>query len=262
MKTKVFLVAIALGLGSLSFAQDEEVLTGKDGTAVLPAAGDWALGFDAAPLLNYAGNMFNGNTNNSMGAAWANSDMAITGKYFKDANTAYVASVRIGMGSATMSTLTDTSGTGDYISDDMTMGSNAVVLGGGMEMRRGYGRLQGKYGFGGNISMGGASSSYTYALACDANNPFARVTESNSGSTFSLSVGAMIGVEYFIMPKVSIGAEYTWGLGFSSTGEGTTTSEYFDGTEVVTMDSRTGGSSGFGIDTGNNGGAIMLMFHF
>ena len=64
MKTKVFLLAIALGLGSFSFAQDDDVLTGKDGAAILPAAGDWALGFDAAPILNYAGNMLNGNTMN------------------------------------------------------------------------------------------------------------------------------------------------------------------------------------------------------
>ena len=208
--------------------------------------------------------MFNGNTNNSMGAQWSNSDMAITGKYFKDASTAYVASVRIGMGSSTSSTLTDTSGMGDYIQDDLTMGSNAIALGGGIEMRRGYGRLQGKYGFGGNLSMGGGSSSYTYALACDANNPGSRTTESNSGSSFSLSLGAMIGVEYFIMPKISIGAEYTWGLAFGSQGEGTSTSEYWDATAsaVATTETRTGGGSGFGIDTGNNGGAIVLMFHF
>lgn len=262
MKTKVFLLAIALGFGSLSFAQDDEVITGKDGAAILPAAGDWALGFDASPLLNYAGNMFNGNTNNSMGAAWANGDFAISGKYFKDANTAYRASVRIGMGSATSSTLSDTSGMGDYIQDDMTMSSNAIVLGGGYEMRRGNGRLVGVYGGGINIAMGGSSSSYAYELACDANNPGMRMTGTNSGSTFGISLGAMIGVEYFIMPKISIGAEYTWGLGFSSTGEGTSTSEYWDGTEVVTSESRTGGSSGFGIDTGNNGGAITLMFHF
>ena len=262
MKTKVILMALFVGCASMTNAQDGDVLTNKNGAAILPAAGDWALGFDAAPLLNYAGNMFNGNTNNSMGAAWANGDFAISGKYFKDANTAYRASVRIGMGSATTSTLTDTSGMGDYIQDDMTMSSNAIVLGGGYEMRRGSGRLIGVYGAGVNISLGGASTSYTYDLACDANNPGMRMTGTNSGSSFGISLGGMIGVEYFIMPKISIGAEYTWGLGFTSTGEGTSTSEYWDGSEVVTSETRTGGSSGFGIDTGNNGGAITLMFHF
>ena len=70
----------------------------------------------------------------------------------------------------------------------MTMSSNAIVLGGGYEMRRGSGRLIGVYGAGVNISLGGASTSYTYDLACDANNPGMRMTviTFNSGPNFVL----------------------------------------------------------------------------
>ena len=73
-------MAIALGLGSFSFAQDDDVLTGKDGAAILPAAGDWALGFDAAPLLRFfIMDMFNGLIEIILWVnAWANGDFAIT----------------------------------------------------------------------------------------------------------------------------------------------------------------------------------------
>ena len=32
----------------------------------LPEAGDWAIGFDAKPLLNFVGNVFNGSYSNTM----------------------------------------------------------------------------------------------------------------------------------------------------------------------------------------------------
>ena len=63
MKKKVLFVA-SLFLATATFAQDG--LTSKKGEAYLPEAGDWALGFDANPFLNYAGNMFNGSLNNTL----------------------------------------------------------------------------------------------------------------------------------------------------------------------------------------------------
>jgi hypothetical protein len=268
MKTKAILIGLAIGLCSVTTAQDAEndVLTNAKGDAILPAAGDWALGFDAAPLLNYAGNMFNGNTGNTMNAAWDNSNMAITGKYFKDATTAYRASLRLAMGSSSVTTLTDTATSGDpsYIEDVASSSANAIVLGGGMELRRGHGKLQGYYGGEALITLGGSSTSNTWGLDLSDTNPFSRTVSTKSAGTFGFTLRGFVGVEYFIMPKISIGAEYGWGLGFMSMGEGSATTEYWDmvDSQVVSTTTTTGGSSAFGFDNDNSGGAIRLLFHF
>jgi len=269
MKTKAILIGLAIGLCSITTAQDAEendVLTNTKGDAILPESGDWALGFDAAPLLNYAGNMFNGNTGNTINAAWDNSNMAITGKYFADATTAYRASLRIAMVSSSVSTLTDTATSGDpsYIEDVASSSANAIVLGGGMELRRGHGKLQGYYGGEALITLGGSSTSNTYGLGLSDTNPFLRGVSTTSAGTFGFTLRGFVGVEYFIMPKISIGAEYGWGLGFMSMGEGSATTEYWDMVEsqVVTTTTTTGGSSAFGVDNDNSGGAIRLLFHF
>jgi len=269
MKTKAILIGLAIGLCSITTAQDAEnndALTNAKGEVMLPETGDWALGFDAAPLLNYMGNMFNGNTGNTMNASWDNQNMAITGKSFKDANTAYRASIRIAMASSSSTTLTDTSSTAEpsYIEDVASASANAMVFGGGMELRRGHGKVQGYYGGEALITLGGSGTSNTYGLDISDTNPFSRNVSTKTGGMFGFTLRGFVGVEYFIMPKISIGAEYGWGLGFASIGEGTSTSEYWDMTDskVVTTTTTTGGSSAFGIDTDNSGGAIRLLFHF
>ncbi|NQX97221.1 MAG: hypothetical protein HRT73_04970 [Flavobacteriales bacterium] len=99
MKKKVLFVA-SLFLATATFAQDG--LTSKKGEAYLPEAGDWALGFDANPFLNYAGNMFNGSLNNTLNLPWYSANNTIYGKMYKDETTAYRMQVRIGMGSTSL----------------------------------------------------------------------------------------------------------------------------------------------------------------
>ena len=40
MKTKVILLALFVGFGSMINAQNDDVLTNKNGAAILPSAGD------------------------------------------------------------------------------------------------------------------------------------------------------------------------------------------------------------------------------
>ena len=263
MKTKVILIALFVGFGSMINAQNDDVLTNKNGAAILPSAGDWGLGFDAAPILNYAGNMLNGNTMNSMGSAFDNANLAISGKYFTDASTAYRGSLRIGMGTTSMDQLFG-GANGDSLTNTTKMSSSVVVLGGGLEKRRGHGRLQGYYGGEMLVGFGGAKETYSYAEELSNTNPISRTTEDKSGSVFVLGVRGVIGVEYFILPKISLGAEYGWGLSLNSQGQGSSTTESWDlaNSSSTTTTVNTGGSSIFGIDTDNNGGAIRLMFHF
>src|SRR3989344_4211232 len=132
MKKRLLFVA-AIFAATATFAQDG--LTSKKGEAYLPEAGDWAIGFDANPFLNYAGNLFNGNTGNSIGAGatWFAPNAAIYGKYFKDEKTAYRVMVRLGFGSASQSNISDTSdinGVKGYITDEKKSSYNSIILGG------------------------------------------------------------------------------------------------------------------------------------
>lgn len=297
MKKKVLFVA-ALFIGATTFAQDG--LTSKKGETILPEAGDWAIGFDAVPFLNYAGNMLNGTTNNSLtGATWTDSQtMAIVGKMYIDETTAYRAKARIGFGS---------SKNREIFEDDITASGAApiefsnefgtsnlnIALGGGIEKRRGSTRIQGFYGAEGLLMFGTSSNSNTYGrgLSDDFNTNGAgytdftgtaldgsdtRVTESSNGSTFGFGVRGFIGVEWFVAPKVSIAAEYGWGLSLSSTGDGEQTIEWWGQSDEDTANppstaaadakhsktTKTGGASSFGFDTDVTDGSLMVIFHF
>ena len=80
MKKSIALVAMAFGVTS-AFAQD---LTSKKGEPFLPEAGDYAIGIDATPFLNYAGNFFGtGAANVAPTFDFHNTNYVITGKKFK-----------------------------------------------------------------------------------------------------------------------------------------------------------------------------------
>lgn len=293
MKKKVLFVA-SVFLATATFAQDG--LTSKKGEAYLPEAGDWALGFDGTPFLNYAGNWFNGTSNNSVNATWVGNtpSMTIVGKMYKDETTAYRAKVRIGFGSTNTKNIFDTTTTTvtGELTDEMSTSYFNLTLGGGIEKRRGNTRIQGFYGGELLFSLGSSSSKFTYADAgsgsSTATTPnlhtatwtsnFAtgatttsngeRDLEMKNGGTMVLSLRGFVGVEWFLAPKVSVAAEYGWGLAMSSTGDGERDTEEYaiaTGGTTETLISRkhtTGGNSSFGIDTDNNGGVITIMFHF
>lgn len=304
MKRKVLFVA-SLFLATATFAQDG--LTSKKGEAYLPEAGDWALGFDAAPFIGYFGNLANGAAGNSMTAAWQDGARAsIVGKYFKDETTAYRGRVRIGFGSTSNDSIgfydadaDPSTNAVEYTNTAKTSNFN-IVLGGGIEKRRGNTRIQGYYGGELLISFGSSSESWDYGRAYTADwsadevtpngnilgTGDQRVTERKNGSTFAFGLRGFVGVEWFIAPKVSLGAEYGWGLGFASTGEGEETVEYWGFAENSTATDpslqsetiKTGGSSWFQLDTDNSAnsgitnqagqtifggsGQINLIFHF
>ncbi len=269
MKKTILLIA-AVMTTSLTFAQD---LTSKKGETMLPEEGDYSLGFDADPFLNYVGNFLNSGAT-SPTADWTNTNFAITGKRFMDANTAYRGKVRLGFGAASVVTLTDTNSTGFgdpvYLEDETKAAYNAITIGGGLEKRRGNTRVQGIYGGELLVTLGGGKTTNTYGEALSDNNPLVgRVMEVKNGSTFGLGVRGFAGVEVFVFPKVSIGFEYGWGFGFSSTGRGTSTTESWTlasstatANSLVTTVTETGSSSAFGIDTDNTGGALTINFHF
>lgn len=308
MKKKVLLIATVFA-ASTTFAQD---LTSKKGETILPEADDWAISFDAAPFLNYFGQMLSNAGATSPTAGYTNGyPWAIKGKMFKDEKTAYRAGIRLGFGSNTWNNdiaipQASTATAPVYPAfnamgeDTYKAGYSGIVLTGGLEMRRGKTRLQGYYGGELLIGMGGTKDTYTYANALSAGTPDPTITVANStdwstitgdvnmvtdptgtgarlleskSSTTMVGLRGFIGVEYFILPKISIGAEYGWGLGFMST----KTTQSMESSAFVTSGMVVGSfetedkSGGFAIDsdiqngmTGTSGGSgsLNIIFHF
>lgn len=284
---KTILLALAFGV-TTAFAQENTGLVSKKGEKYLPESGDWAIGFQASPFLDYVGNMFGKTANNTSPSAQGGiNDWTFMGKMFKDEKTAYRAMIGLNFGSVKTTNLVYDDQVGvatpdvdKRVEDSRKVSSRSITLGGGLEMRRGSTRLQGYYGGMAMITLGGGKTTYEYGNAIDAiNNPTptstdwstmtsvssgSRTLSNKSGGTFGLDIVGFLGAEYFVLPKLSIGAEYQWGIGFSSTGAGEIETESVNslGTGVETKTTETGKSSSFGIGNGIGNASLVLMLHF
>jgi hypothetical protein len=244
----LFVLTFVSFLGTIS-AQEEttggvQQITNKNGINVLPEAGSYAIGFDALPFLRYAGNMFNGNTNNNNPAAgFANQGGSgiggtLYGKYFLSESNAIRA--RFSINQSTVQDVNRVILDGQSVpqnnievEDEFINSSFNVQLGGGMEWRRGKGRLMGVYGAEALVGLSTSSESYTYGNAITAGNQapttttnFAtgnsapissRIISRTNPNSFNLTALGFAGVEYFFAPQISIGAEFTLGLRYTGT---------------------------------------------
>lgn len=260
MKKRVLLIA-AIFVAGTTFAQD--MLTSKKGTPILPEAGDYAIGFDAANAVNYFGNLANGNANNTANNLNLQQNLTIYGKKFIAADKAYRGMVRIGFSNQTDAGMVQSTAAnaqqGDMVENDTTTSSFNIAIGGGIEFRRGKGRLQGVYGPMAMISFGtGQDLEYTYGNALVAGSGATRIIENNGGGTFQLDLGGFAGVEYFFAPKMSLGGEIAWTIQVQSQGAGETVTEV-EGAANQTAE--TGSSSTFSFDTRPMAN-LSLNFHF
>ncbi|HLU86915.1 MAG TPA: hypothetical protein VKZ44_04105 [Taishania sp.] len=174
MKKSILSVAVVLATTSI-FAQD---LTSRKGENYLPEAGDWAIGIDAVPLLNYVGNIF-GKTGDNLhaGTIWSTNNPAFTinGKYFVEDNMAFRGGIRLGFGATTRSVMVDDRAdipaTNPWpeqegmVENKMRNGYTNVGLTFGIEKRKGNTRLQGFYGAELGFLVSSNSTKYTYGNA-------------------------------------------------------------------------------------------------
>lgn len=278
---KTVLFAAALFAVTAASAQTGEI-TSNRGENWLSQDGDWGLTFDAQPLLNYAGNLFNGHTNNggvALNNLWSSnngSQVIIAGKKLVDANTAYRGRVRIGFGSTKLTEFVDANPqptpppTPAATVEDVTKNNfMAINLGAGIEKRVGSTRVVGVYGAELNVGFGNSKTTYEYGNSLSNTNPVSRPTETKNGSTFGVGLNAFAGVEWFCAPKISLSGEYTWGLALTSSGASETTVESWNGTgttsttvEGTPNDGNPDKSSSFTIDTGVSGARIGVNFYF
>jgi hypothetical protein len=290
---KTVLFAAAIFTVAAATAQTGEITSAK-GENWLSQDGDWGLTFDAQPLLNYAGNLFNNGTNNNtiaLNSLWgpgntfggANKGIVIGGKKLIDANTAYRGRVRIGFGSNKQTEQVDANPQPTppptptaQVDDVQKMNYLGITLGGGLEKRVGSTRVVGIYGGELDFSIASSKTTYEYGNALSAQNTVNGnafgagngVTEIKNGSTFGLALFGFAGVEWFAAPKISIGGEVSWGVGLASRGIGETTSESFNtasnSVQSVTVEGSDGSDkeSTFTIDTGISGATVNVNFYF
>ena len=274
----------------------------------------------------------NPNSLGSTVAYTSNINNQIFGKYFLDAKTAIRVRLGINTRSGSVTNPVQNaiamnaalqSGTADDIEaaskmtvdDKVNFHTTNVLLAVGYEKRRGYGRLIGFYGAELGVGRSNANQTITYGNAfsdlyradytSNFNSPvtvstFNPVSASNGvrnlsttfGGTWRFGLRGFIGVEYFIFPKISIGAEFGWGFAYTKQKGSVLTNEvYFNGQNGPQVAKETksvsGGSSntGFSVDNNNGSpsysinnplststnantalsggtGAITLLFHF
>ena len=253
---KKFILTAALAAVTF-FANAQDNMNSKNGTPILPEAGDWSIGFDAAPWLHYAGNLFSNAGNNSPNANYIY-PQTIVGKYMSSSTMAYRGMLRIGYNHNSQDELVpDFNNPNNSVTNTTAANMMNINLGAGMQWYRGKGRLRGYYGVMALITFATNDSTKSYG-----NSPAhggTGWTEIKQGSTFGIGANAFVGAEYFFAPKMSIGAEYTWGLMLNTTGQGAITSVDASGASST---ANTGGNSNFNLDVHNWGGAIMLSLYF
>lgn len=295
---KKLVLSVVLAAFVFNIANAQELVT-KKGFQILPEQGDFVIGFDAVPVIDFALNAVNvmnntGQTAQHPGFVSGFSNI-IVGKYFLEDNIAIRARFGFEGGNNSFTDYFDNpKDVYNYptepdkwgeVKDVTTMSGKDIFLGGGLEFRRGHNRLQGFYG--GEVLIGLASNStktkYGVEMDKEAADNFytnadgslvssGRVLKARSGNAITLGLRGFAGVEYFVAPKISLAGEFGWALGVVTSPRGSVKTETWDGTnfkaEVETTKGPAKGSSiGFQIDDGissalGGSAALSILFHF
>jgi len=295
-KITVFYIAISTCI--FGFSQGEQ-MQNKNGVDILPVKGEFALGIDAAPFLQYAGDIFGRTgTNTALSGNKFLSDYfnsnTIYGKYMLTDNSAARANFRLTDQKYTYkyNVYNDAANSPDSMVKDILIEEYSEFnIGLGYEFRRGKTRLKGIYG-GELVFMRMQSKSrYEYGnpftssnmtptsmfnanggfQGGNGNNVAERITADIESRFLGLGLRAFVGVEYFFTPKICIGTEFGQALYYTANKDSRIESQYFDphATDadgnvgaVRTNQTITAGERYFGFDVDNFNGSLYLMFYF
>lgn len=268
----------------------------------LPEEGDWALGIDVVPILKYIGNAFNGTdgsngldhvggtpfTSGHFGNQGLMPTVSIMGKYMLTDEWAVRANVGLMISSANDKA---------YSIDDKALAENpfseAKVVDGarydrngmsmllGAEYRKGSRRIQGVFGAGLLFAFQNSKETYSWGNALTeinqsptshsfANMPtlpsgYRALTQNEAGSDFYLGVTGSAGVEWFVAPKIALGAEVNLSLYYIFGTQTYVESEGYNAT-LGKVETRTDlyapGSNGIYFGTESLGGSLYMTFYF
>ncbi len=251
-------------------AQLQPVLKNKRGISILPQRGDYCIGFSANPFLQYIGNMFNNSTSNPSPVAVSSNQM-IFAKYMKTSQMAYRASFWFSVNNNTKSDnvldISPGAPMNALVTDETKQRNTILGLGVGIEKRKGDTRLQGFYG--GDIFLNynsGINYKYEYGNKLEHyDTGVIRTVRQRGSSTFSIGIKGFVGVEYFVAPRLSLGAELGYGPSFYFNSASETTTEQYDFNQSVRMEEKralSARSRGFRLDVDNYNGMLKLLFYF
>ncbi len=282
----------------VAFIAQGQELTSKKGFTILPEEGDYVIGFNAIPLIDFALNTVNimnntGQTGQHLG--YVNGfNQVLVGKYFLESDLAIRGKLGINTNTVINKTFFDNphdvfTNPGDpskweEISDVNKTSNKDIIIGGGLEFRRGHNRLQGFYGgelliglgssnitnkYGVEMTQDAITNGYTNANGTSLSG---RVLANKSGANLLFGLRGFAGVEYFFAPKMSIASEFGWGLGMTTTPRGKVKTEKWDTTNNKAETAEKSGNSkgsvlGFAVDEGIGknlapSGAVSIYFHF
>jgi hypothetical protein len=206
-------------------------LYSKKGVYILPQKGEIALGVDAVPFLYYLGGIFSQNHATTPTFDYGSDFGGATGilaKYMIAADLAIRANLRCDFGSFTdvyvvpQSTLLYDPLAPQYVNDQVTTTDHLLHLGIGFEKIRGKSRIQGKYGAEVIFGYNKENVSYNYgnSITNDFNRPETynniyfngseRIINDYIDKGLYAGLRGLLGVEFFIGPKISIGGEFLY----------------------------------------------------
>lgn len=291
---KIIGLSFILISSACTFAQDNGQVQNKNGVDIMPVQGEFGVGMNAIPVLNFVGDIFGyTGSNNAMSSnKFVNyfASNTLFGKYMLTDNSAIRGHFRLGNTSfsAQNEVYNDTDNDpNNLVMDTYSYSATTFNLGVGYEFRRGKTRLRGIYG--GELMyqhQTGVNTDFTYGNTFGNGNPAPTSTEwfsyggvmnedpaaerqvsINGGNFNGIGIRAFAGVEYYIAPKICLGTEFGWGIMRGWSGNSTSITESWDPTANVTgaivRDEIIGAkSSSWNIDTDNFGGALYFMFYF
>lgn len=265
----------------------------------LPKKGDFAIGIDATPILEFLGNSFNGygttgskNTLGSIGGSVINLDIApkpdvsIMGKYFLKDNIAIRANLgllsnnsfqRAYVASDVLAVTDPLSSQNliDCINSYNSGGSLAV----GLERRVGKSRIQGifsadvllayqtskiNYNYGNKLTTFNTKPSVSSIMPSFDTSGY-RTIEKFNGNNYYTGGMLNVGVEYFICPKLAIGSEVNMMVYYKF---GSSAYEEREGLNLYTNELETRsvltspGNNKLAFGTGNFASKLYLIFYF
>lgn len=254
-------------------AQQVETKKTFDG---VPEAGDIAISIDAVPILDFFGNLIGGNgLNTAPNFDFVTPNQSFVVKYFVEPNKAYRFGLVLGHRAVTNYTEVPAlplASPVTYVNDKVTNRNTELGLSAGLEWRRGYGRLYGVYGGEAGLSVASRKNSYKYGnVLSDDNALVNRLASRSFGVEYGIGARAFAGVEYFILPKISLAGEFGWGLSLGLETRGTDNVHSWDGVKkVVDKEKTKTGSQRLIFDATNENsstifgpaGQLRLTFHF
>jgi hypothetical protein len=254
---KNILIVFLLAVG-VAHAQDStNVLRSKNGEPVLPEAKDWGLSIDATKFIKNAEFNFMSQAQTIMFKYFKDARTAYRIGVRVGVNE-WTTKAMVTDRAAATSTVIAYPAAVPMKRNQWKRTAAIFGLSGGIEKRRGSTRLQGFYGAEAGFYLSAMRDKFTYGNALNASslNPLyvteedelispvlgnannvdtvpaiqgvignARVIERKSGLAFSIGGRMFIGAEYFFLPKMSIGGEFGWGIGVTTSGRTETTLE-------------------------------------